>query len=109
MSTIENASTVSSIPPTHHLSTFNSNMNREYSSSNSDVSFSFAKDEKKKLTPYGKLLYDSHNDARFKAEENAGRRIGFYRILKDIGLGNFSRVKLGVHLLAKGKKKECFL
>ena len=62
-----------------------------------------AKDEKKSLTPYEKLLYDSQYDARFKAEENAGRRIGFYRIYKDIGLGNFSRVKLGFHLLAKGK------
>jgi len=85
-------------------------MNGEYSSSNSapsatDVNVSFAKDEKKNLTPYGKLLYDSYYDARFKAEENAGRRIGFYRIIKDIGLGNFSLVKLGVHLLAKGKNE----
>jgi hypothetical protein len=85
-------------------------MNGEYSSSNSapsatDVNVSFAKDEKKNLTPYGKLLYDSYHDARFKAEENAGRRIGFYRIHKDIGWGNFSLVKLGVHLLAKGKNE----
>ncbi|CAF4018923.1 unnamed protein product, partial [Rotaria sp. Silwood1] len=56
------------------------------------------------LTAYEKLLYDSQYDMRFKAEEKAGRRIGFYRIRGDIGLGNFSRVKLGVHLLAKGKE-----
>lgn len=82
-------------------------MNDEYSSSSSmpsaAVSVSFAKDEKKRLTAYEKLLYDSQHDMRFKAEEKAGRRIGFYRIRGDIGLGNFSRVKLGVHLLAKGK------
>jgi serine/threonine-protein kinase NIM1 len=84
-------------------------LNDEYSSSSSmpsaaAVSVSFAKDEKKRLTAYEKLLYDSQHDMRFKAEEKAGRRIGFYRIRGDIGLGNFSRVKLGVHLLAKGKQ-----
>jgi len=83
-------------------------MNSEFSSSNNGPSATnanvlFAKDEKKNLTPYGKLLYDSQHDARFKAEVNAGKRIGFYLLDKDIGLGNFSRVKLGVHLLAKGK------
>jgi serine/threonine-protein kinase NIM1 len=67
------------------------------------VSLSFAKDEKKRLTAYEKLIYASQHDMRFKAEEKAGRRIGFYRIRGDIGLGNFSRVKLGLHLLAKGK------
>lgn len=82
-------------------------VNDDYSSSSSmpsaaAVSVSFAKDEKKRLTAYEKLLYDSQHDMRFKAEEKAGRRIGFYRIRGDIGLGNFSRVKLGVHLLAKG-------
>lgn len=84
-------------------------MNDEDSSSNSmpsaaAVSVSFAKDQKKRLTAYEKLLYDSQHDMRFKAEEKAGRRIGFYRIRGDIGLGNFSRVKLGLHLLAKGKE-----
>ena len=64
-----------------------------------------AKDEKKKyLTAYEKYLYDSQHDMHFKAEEKAGQRIRFYRILGDIGLGNFSRVKLGIHLLAKGNE-----
>jgi hypothetical protein len=83
------------------------NTNGEHSSYSNDpsaanVHVSFAKDEKKHLNPYEKLLYESQNDARFKEEERAGRRIGFYRIIKDIGVGNFSRVKLGTHLLAKG-------
>ncbi|CAF3834210.1 unnamed protein product [Adineta steineri] len=72
-------------------------------SSSTNMNVTFAKDEKHSLTPYGKLLYESQNDLRFKGEEKTGRRIGFYRILKDIGLGNFSRVKLGQHLLAKEK------
>jgi len=84
-------------------------MNDEFSSTSSmpsaaAVTVAFAKDEKKRLTAYEKLLYDSQHDMRFKAEEKAGRRIGFYRIRGDIGLGNFSRVKLGVHLLAKGTR-----
>lgn len=32
-----------------------------------------------------------------------GRRIGFYRFCGDIGRGNFSRVKLAVHQLTRGK------
>ncbi|CAF2033569.1 unnamed protein product [Rotaria magnacalcarata] len=83
-------------------------MNGEYSSSASnpsasDVRISGDKDERKNLSPYEKILFDLKYDARFKAEETNGRRIGFYRIFKDIGLGNFSRVKLGRHLLAHEK------
>lgn len=33
-----------------------------------------------------------------------GRRIGFYKIRGEIGCGNFSHVKLGIHALTKGKK-----
>ncbi|CAF0778554.1 unnamed protein product [Rotaria sordida] len=99
--------------PTHNSNKSKTNrndaiINDEFSSSSSmpsaaALNVSFAKDEKKSLTAYEKLLYDSQYDMRFKAEEKAGRRIGFYRIRGDIGLGNFSRVKLGVHLLAKEK------
>ena len=93
-----------SLVQSRHLST----STRESSSSGADSSssnayVSFAKDEKKNLSPYEKVLYDSEYDPRFRAEEHAERRIGFYRIYKDIGLGNFSRVKLGVHILARGK------
>lgn len=104
----------SSSAPTQHATKLKTHrndviINDEFSSSSNSipsaaaVSVSFAKDEKKRLTAYEKLLYASQHDMRFKAEEKAGRRIGFYRIRGDIGLGNFSRVKLGVHLLAKGR------
>jgi hypothetical protein len=72
------------------------------------IDVSYAKDEKRRLTAYEKILYESKHDVRCKAEEKAGRRIGFYRIRGDIGLGNFSRVKLGVHLLAKGTHQLSF-
>ena len=64
----------------------------------------FTKDEKERMTPYEKLLYESEYDVRVHAEEKAGRRIGFYRLRGNIGLGNFSKVKLGFHLLARGKQ-----
>lgn len=106
MSTIENLTPIQ----TRHLSvlrqhSYSNNMNNEYPST-IDVNVTFSKDEKKDLTPYEKLIYDTRYDPRHKAEANAGRRIGFYRILKEIGYGNFSLVKLGMHTLAKGKKKK---
>lgn len=76
-------------------------MNLDVPTKSSGVSF--AKDATEHLTAYEKLLYESEHDVRFHAEEKAGRRIGFYRLRGNIGLGNFSHVKLGVHMLAKGK------
>ncbi|ESO07356.1 hypothetical protein HELRODRAFT_76552, partial [Helobdella robusta] len=32
-----------------------------------------------------------------------GKRIGLYRVIKDIGKGNFSQVKLGIHSMTKDK------
>lgn len=39
-------------------------------------------------------------------ELTVGRRIGFYKIRGEIGCGNFSHVKLGIHALTKGKKLQ---
>lgn len=106
MSTVDTLSPV--MVSTRHLSSSTKDLRRtsDEPSSNPSVYVSFAKDEKKYLTPYDKLVYDCKHDPRHKAEEEAGRRLGFYRIHKDIGLGNFSRVKLGYHLLAKGKFRQ---
>lgn len=43
-------------------------------------------------------------DHRVVRELTVGRRIGFYKIRGEIGCGNFSHVKLGIHALTKGKK-----
>lgn len=40
---------------------------------------------------------------RVVRELTVGRRIGFYKIRGEIGCGNFSHVKLGLHALTKGK------
>lgn len=40
---------------------------------------------------------------RVVRELTVGRRIGFYKIRGEIGCGNFSHVKLGIHALTKGK------
>lgn len=36
-------------------------------------------------------------------ESKSGKRIGLYKIGRDIGIGNFSSVRLGVHTLSKGE------
>lgn len=43
-------------------------------------------------------------DHRVVRELTVGRRIGFYKIRGEIGCGNFSHVKLGIHALTKGKE-----
>lgn len=40
---------------------------------------------------------------RVVRELTVGRRIAFYKIRGEIGCGNFSHVKLGIHALTKGK------
>ena len=57
----------------------------------------------RKLTPYERLSHDLNNDARCLKEVTLGKRIGFYRIRGELGSGNFSQVKLGIHALTKGK------
>ncbi|KFP84078.1 Serine/threonine-protein kinase NIM1 [Acanthisitta chloris] len=56
-----------------------------------------------RLTPFEKLMQDmSHNEKMVK-ELTLGKRIAFYRVRGEIGSGNFSQVKLGIHSLTKEK------
>jgi hypothetical protein len=55
-------------------------------------------------TTFEKLVDDLKNDPAYKKEMIFERLIGFYRIGSEIGTGNFSQVKLGLHLLTKGKR-----
>lgn len=55
------------------------------------------------LTPYERLTNALQTDPRCAQEVALGRRIGFYRFCGDIGRGNFSRVKLGIHQLTRDK------
>ncbi|GFN96706.1 serine/threonine-protein kinase nim1 [Plakobranchus ocellatus] len=56
-----------------------------------------------RVTPYERLSSDLANDPRIMKEITLGRRIAFYRIRGEIGTGNFSQVKLGIHVLTKEK------
>ncbi|XP_029999636.1 serine/threonine-protein kinase NIM1 [Sphaeramia orbicularis] len=57
----------------------------------------------RRLTPLEKLNLDMCQDERVVRELTVGRRIGFYKIRGEIGCGNFSHVKLGIHALTKDK------
>lgn len=70
-----------------------------------DSSDVFTDDEgvpERRLTPLEQLNLDMCQDDRVVREITIGRRIGFYKIRGEIGCGNFSHVKLGVHALTKG-------
>ncbi|KAL3315900.1 G2-specific protein kinase nim-1 [Cichlidogyrus casuarinus] len=57
-------------------------------------------DENKKFEKLKKTFFSQHE---FKKEIALGKRIGFYRYLNELGTGNFSKVKLGIHSLLHEK------
>lgn len=56
-----------------------------------------------RLTPLEKLMQDMSHNEKVVKELTLGKRIGFYRVRGEIGSGNFSQVKLGIHSLTKGR------
>ncbi|KAI6242840.1 hypothetical protein M3Y99_00192400 [Aphelenchoides fujianensis] len=54
---------------------------------------------------YEKTLSSLAHDVHFQKEVALGKRIGFYRLGKELGCGNFSKVRLGVHVLTRGKRR----
>lgn len=56
-----------------------------------------------RLTPFEKLMQDMSQNEKVVKELTLGKRIGFYRVRGEIGSGNFSQVKLGIHSLTKGR------
>lgn len=54
-------------------------------------------------TPYDRLSRDLSRDQKCLKEITLGKRIGFYRMRGELGSGNFSQVKLGIHALTKGE------
>ena len=53
-------------------------------------------------TIYERAAYELRHDKRCARDVAVGKQIGFYRLREEIGSGNFSQVKLGVHILTKG-------
>lgn len=56
-----------------------------------------------KLTPYERVLQSLANDPQCQKEITLGKRVGFYKIGRELGSGNFSKVRLAVHVLTRGK------
>ncbi|XP_019712170.1 serine/threonine-protein kinase NIM1-like [Hippocampus comes] len=52
-------------------------------------------------TAFSKASYDLSHSQRVMDELTFGRRVGFYELRGEIGSGNFSRVRLGIHDLTK--------
>lgn len=57
----------------------------------------------RKITAYERLSQDLSNDPKVMKEITLGKRIGLYRIRGELGSGNFSQVKMGIHALTKGE------
>lgn len=58
--------------------------------------------ERMRQTPFERLVYDMSHNERFVNDLMLGRRVGFYELRGEIGQGNFSTVRLGIHALTKG-------
>jgi serine/threonine-protein kinase NIM1 len=56
-----------------------------------------------KLTAFEKLIENCRNNPEYRKEMTLNKLIGFYRIGSEVGSGNFSQVKLGLHLLTREK------
>ncbi|GMR36737.1 hypothetical protein PMAYCL1PPCAC_06932, partial [Pristionchus mayeri] len=55
--------------------------------------------EDRDVLTYHKVLARLQNNEEVHREVAIGRRIGFYRLGKELGSGNFSKVKIGSHIL----------
>ncbi|XP_061634942.1 serine/threonine-protein kinase NIM1 isoform X2 [Phyllopteryx taeniolatus] len=57
--------------------------------------------ERMHLTPFERVVYDMAHSERIVNDLILGRRVGFYELRGEIGQGNFSSVRLGIHALTK--------
>ncbi|XP_037626396.1 serine/threonine-protein kinase NIM1 [Sebastes umbrosus] len=57
--------------------------------------------ERMRQTPFERVVYDMAHNERIVNDLMLGRRVGFYELRGEIGQGNFSTVKLGIHALTK--------
>ncbi|CAD6199339.1 unnamed protein product [Caenorhabditis auriculariae] len=59
--------------------------------------------EMAEMSLYDRTLHMLATDPVYQKEVALGKRIGFYRLGKEVGAGNFSKVKMGIHVLTKEK------
>ncbi|XP_046870486.1 serine/threonine-protein kinase NIM1 [Hypomesus transpacificus] len=58
-------------------------------------------EQRMRQTPFERVVYDMVHNERVVNDLILGRRVGFYELRGDIGEGNFSHVRLGIHALTK--------
>lgn len=58
---------------------------------------------KPRLSAYAKYMEEMNSDPRALKEVTLGKRIAFYKIRNELGSGNFSQVRMGLHALTKEK------
>ncbi|KAL3047887.1 hypothetical protein OYC64_021950 [Pagothenia borchgrevinki] len=57
--------------------------------------------ERMRQSPFERVVYDMAHNEKVVNELMLGRRVGFYELRGEIGQGNFSTVRLGIHALTK--------
>jgi serine/threonine-protein kinase NIM1 len=78
------------------------NLNQQHIKRNS-VSFNHQQQSNRHINEFDRLTYELTSNNNDVLQDGSLRRIGFYSIGSELGSGNFSKVKLGIHLLTKGK------
>ncbi|KAM3620332.1 uncharacterized protein V6R79_021684 [Siganus canaliculatus] len=57
--------------------------------------------ERMRQSPFERVVYDMAHNEKMINDLMLGRRVGFYELRGEIGQGNFSTVRLGIHALTK--------
>nr|XP_057929790.1 serine/threonine-protein kinase NIM1 isoform X1 [Doryrhamphus excisus]XP_057929791.1 serine/threonine-protein kinase NIM1 isoform X1 [Doryrhamphus excisus] len=57
--------------------------------------------ERMRQAPFERAVYDLAHNERMVNDIILGRRVGFYELRGEVGQGNFSSVRLGIHALTK--------
>uniref|UniRef100_UPI0037E8A978 serine/threonine-protein kinase NIM1 n=1 Tax=Semicossyphus pulcher TaxID=241346 RepID=UPI0037E8A978 len=57
--------------------------------------------ERMRLSPFERVVYDMTHNEKIVNDLMLGRRVSFYELRGEIGQGNFSTVRLGIHALTK--------
>uniref|UniRef100_A0A3P8WVN2 Serine/threonine-protein kinase NIM1 n=1 Tax=Cynoglossus semilaevis TaxID=244447 RepID=A0A3P8WVN2_CYNSE len=57
--------------------------------------------ERERQSPFERVIYDMSHNEKICNDLMLGRRVGFYELRGEIGQGNFSTVRLGIHALTK--------
>ncbi|CAB4062248.1 NIM1 [Lepeophtheirus salmonis] len=73
------------------------------STDDSNVGNTLNEPQENRKSIYERLTWQQQHDKACQRDLALGRRIGFYKFKSELGTGNFSRVKMGIHLPTKEK------